>query len=194
MKAMDFSFKNNTKPIKGALLLSDPFEADVHFTRSVVLICNHDENGTFGFVLNNYVHLPAEELNDELTSYKGRVSIGGPVDKTNLYYIHRFGNTVEDSEHIVDDLYFGGNFNQLIEQIKMHPLDETRARFFIGYSGWGEGQLEEELERNSWIVVNNIETTQMMNTTNNQFWKDIMTRQGMKFKLFADFPMNPENN
>lgn len=191
---MDFSFKNNNQPKKGVLLISDPFEMDVHFTRSVVLICSHDENGSFGFVLNNYISLSATELNEGLHSFKGRISIGGPLDKTNLYYIHQFGNLISDSEHIVDDLYFGGSFEAILEQIKLHPENEQKVRFFIGYSGWGEKQLEEELMQNAWIVVTNHTTQQIMDTHSSNLWKETMALQGAKFKLLADFPLNPEDN
>lgn len=191
---MDFSFKNSNKPKKGALLLSDPFEVDIHFTRSVVLICNHDENGTFGFVLNNYVDLSAKELHEELQAFNGRISIGGPVDKTNLYYIHRFGDAVQGSEHILDDLYFGGSFDEILEQIRLHPENENKVRFFIGYSGWSGGQLEEELQLNTWIVAENHNLEQLMDTFNSNLWKELMTLQGSKFKLLSDFPLNPENN
>lgn len=191
---MDFSFTNTNSPQKGTLLLSDPFEIDVHFTRSVVLICNHDEDGTFGFVLNNYVDLSAQELHEDLESFSGRVSIGGPVDKTNLYYIHRFGNSITGSEHIIDDLYFGGSFDEILEQIKSNPEQEKNVRFFVGYSGWSKGQLEEELQQNTWIVVNNHSTEQIMTTHNQNLWKEIMALQGTKYKLLADFPIHPENN
>ena len=191
---MDFSFTNTNKPQKGSLLLSDPFEIDVHFTRSVVLICNHDENGTFGFVLNNYVDLSAKELHGELESFSGRVSIGGPVDKTNLYYIHRFGDSVTGSEHIIDDLYFGGSFDEVLEQIKSDPQSEKMVRFFIGYSGWSADQLEEELQQNTWIVVNNYTIEQIMSTLNQNLWKETMALQGIKYKLLSDFPINPDNN
>ncbi len=190
---MDFSFKNTNTPKKGALLLSDPFEMDVHFTRAVVLICDYDSNGTFGFVLNNYVEMTATELNQSLTSFKGRVSIGGPVDKTNLFYIHRFA-WVQGSQKIQDDLYFGGEFDEVIEQMKIHPESEKMVRFFIGYSGWNAGQLEEELQQNTWIVVENQTVDTIMNTTSNKLWKEIMGSQGTKFRLLADFPINPENN
>lgn len=191
---MDFSFKNINNPGKGVLLLSDPFGMDTHFTRSVVLICNHDENGSFGFVLNNYIDLSAGELNDGLQSFKGRVSVGGPVDKGNLYYIHRFGSIIDGSEHITDDLYFGGSFDEILEQIKLNAENEKKVRFFIGYSGWDEGQLEEELSQNSWVVVNNHSMEQIMNTHHQNLWKDVMALQGTKFRLLSDFPLNPENN
>lgn len=190
---MDFSFKNNNKPQKGMLLLSDPFELDEHFTRSVVLICNHDENGTFGFVLNNYVELSAAELNEELNSFDSRVSIGGPVEKTNLFYIHQFDDIAE-SEKIVENLYFGGDFNAIIDKINSNPQAKHTVRFFIGYSGWAGGQLEEELTHNAWIVINNQSIEQIMDTSSDNLWKEIMQRQGSKFKLLADFPLNPENN
>ncbi len=190
---MDFSFKNNLRPKKGALLLSDPFEMGAFFTRSVVLICDYNADGTFGFVLNNYLELTPSEISQELDGYEGRVSVGGPVDSSSLFYIHQLEN-IEGSEKVMDNLYFGGDFLEIINAIRTQPQNASKVRFFAGYSGWSGGQLEEELEQHSWIVVDNHSIQHIMDTSNDNLWKDIMKLQGSKYKVLSDFPLNPTHN
>jgi len=192
---MDFSFKNTALPQKGSLLLSDPFEDDLHFSRSVVFLCTHDELGTFGFVLNNFVSLRVNDLTDLLSMCTGRVSIGGPVDKENMYYFHRLGSDISNSIHVVDDIYFGGDFDQLIQKMDDSSIEfEQQIRFFIGYSGWAPNQLEEELVNNAWLVVNKYNTDLLFDTESPNLWKAIMNGQGKKFELLAQFPINPQSN
>lgn len=190
---MDFSFKNLNTPQKGALLVSDPFETGIYFTRSVVLICNYDQEGTFGFVLNNYVNLSASDINKELLSYEGRIGIGGPVDKGNLFYIHQFED-LEGSEAIMEDLYFGGDFQEVLKRMNESADNALKVRFFIGYSGWDGGQLEAEIDQHAWIVVDNHTVEQVMDTTSDNLWKDMMSLQGTKYKILSDFPLNPTYN
>lgn len=190
---MDFSFKNLNSPKKGALLVSDPFETGAYFTRSVVLICNYDQEGTFGFVLNNYVAISPTEINKELDSYEGRLSIGGPVDKGNLFYIHQFEG-IEGSELIMDNLYFGGDFQEVVKHMNESSDELLKVRFFIGYSGWDSGQLEDEINQHAWIVVDNHTVNQIMDTTFDNLWKDMMSLQGVKYKILSDFPLNPTYN
>lgn len=192
---MDFSFKNTAIPTKGSILLSDPFEDDLHFSRSVVFLCTHDELGTFGFVLNNFVSLRANELNNLLAMCDSRVSIGGPVDKENMYYFHRLGADIPNSVHVIGDVYFGGDFEHLIQKLNNDPdAFKNKIRFFIGYSGWEPGQLEEELINNAWLVVNKIDSEVLFDTETPNLWKEIMNGQGRKFELLAQFPINPQSN
>jgi len=190
---MDLSFANNIPPTTGCLLLSDPFEKDVHFVRSVVLVCNHDKEGTFGFVLNHYLDLPPESLHDDLQHYHEKLSIGGPVDKSNLFYIHRSNGEIQDSVKIIDNLYFGGDFQEIVNQLESGNSD-FKVRFFIGYSGWDTGQLEDELTQNAWIVVNQYDLDQLFDTKQNNLWKDLLRAQGPKFQVISDFTITPENN
>jgi putative transcriptional regulator len=190
---MDFSFKNVNKPAKGVLLLSDPFSHDEHFTRSVVLLCDHNTEGTFGLVLNNYLDFPAQAIHEEMALISQRVSIGGPVDKENIFYFHQFEH-VSGSLKVSDKLYFGGSFEEVLNHIKNSPWDTDKVRIFIGYSGWSEGQLEKELENNAWLVVEDYKLEQIMDTHNDSLWKDLMSEQGKKFKLLAEFPLHPEYN
>ncbi|MCO5260368.1 MAG: YqgE/AlgH family protein [Crocinitomicaceae bacterium] len=190
---MDFSFKNKNTPKKGALLLSDPFEMGAFFTRAVVLICDYNDKGTFGFVLNNYLNISADSISDQLVDYDGRISIGGPVDNNNLFYIHQFED-IEGSEYVTDGVYFGGDFLEIVKKMNESEENSSKIRFFAGYSGWDAGQLEDEIKQHSWIVAENHTIHQIMDTSNDDLWKELMSAQGTKYKVLADVPLDPTHN
>lgn len=191
---IDFDFTTDAKPQKGSLLISEPFLSDDYFTRSVIYLCDHNEEGSFGFVLNKYVETNLSENIDGFPSIDFKVSIGGPVDTSNLYYIHSFGDSLKNSLPITDDLFIGGNFDDVKTMISNIPGKARDIRFFIGYSGWQKGQLEEELTEKSWVVVNGVPSSVILNTENEALWTQLMERLGGKFKLMSRFPINPSDN
>lgn len=193
MKKIDFSFKNNEPTAKGSILISDPFSDDIYFGRSVVLICEHNEEGTFGFVLNNYIDLDLHQLDNNFPDINARISFGGPVSKENLYYIHCFSNITNTLE-IREGLYYGGDFDEICEQIKISNNPNQEIRFFVGYSGWSSGQLDEEIKNESWITANNITAEIILDTKLDDLWKICLEKQGQRFKLMTKFPRNPMDN
>jgi putative transcriptional regulator len=190
MKKLDFSFKNNEPTNKGSILISDPFSDDVYFGRSVVLICEHNDEGTFGFVLNNYIDVDLHQLDDNFPNINARISFGGPVSKENLYYIHSFSNITNTLE-IREGLYYGGDFDEICEQIKN---SNKEIRFFVGYSGWSPSQLDEEIKNESWITANNISTEDILDTKLDDLWRICLEKQGQRFQLMTKFPRNPMDN
>lgn len=193
MKKIDFSFKNNEPTEKGSILISDPFSEDIYFGRSVVLICEHNDEGTFGFVLNNYIDLDLHQLDSSFPDIQAKISFGGPVSKENLYYIHSFPD-ITDSLQIRNHLYYGGDFEEISNKVNSTVKPNQFIRFFIGYSGWSLGQLKEEIENQSWITANNIETNLILDTEVEDLWKVSLEKQGEKFKLMTKFPRNPMDN
>jgi putative transcriptional regulator len=193
MKKLNFSFNNNEKTKKGSLLISDPFSDDVYFGRSVVLLCEHNDEGTFGFVLNNYIDIDLHQLDDSFPDINAKISFGGPVEKENLYYIHKYQN-ITDSLEVRSDLYYGGDFNEICKRINESKNPKSEIRFFIGYSGWSFGQLNDEIKSESWITANNIETSLVLDTSLENLWKICLEKQGQRFKLMTKFPRNPMDN
>jgi putative transcriptional regulator len=193
MKKIDFSFKNNETTEKGSVLISDPFSDDIYFGRSVVLICEHNDEGTFGFVLNNFIDIDLHELEESFPDIQAKISFGGPVSKENLYYIHSIKD-VKDSLKIRNNLFYGGDFDQVCSEIKSLENPNEYIRFFIGYSGWSNGQLEEEIENQSWITANNIDTSIILDTSIDNLWKICLDKQGERFKMMTKFPKNPMDN
>ena len=194
MEPIDLSFKNKRAPKIGTVLISDPFLDEDFFRRSVVLLCNHNKDGSFGLVLNNYLNVDLHELEDSFPDIKARISVGGPVDTEHLFFIHSYGTQIEGSTPILDELYFGGDYEKLVELLKDDEDGKSKVRFFLGYSGWGKDQLKDELTENSWIVANNITETEILNTADDQLWKHCLEKQGKRFETISKFPLNPSEN
>ncbi len=190
---IDLKVYNKLAPTKGRVLITEPFLEDDYFERSVVLICEHNDEGSFGFVLNNYAELTLSEVSD-FPPYDAQISLGGPVDPQHLYYIHTLGPEITGSIKIVDGLFMGGDFLEIKEKAKLGLLKKGQIRFFIGYSGWTKGQLEDELAKNAWLVGNITSLDSIMDDTCETIWEDYMRKQGGKYKAFAQFPVDHKLN
>jgi putative transcriptional regulator len=189
---LDFSGLNKLEPKKGRLLISEPFIEDDYFKRSVILLCEHDEEGSFGFVLNNFLDQSLFELTKEGNSYTGKISIGGPVQTNNLFYIHTLGNKIENAREIVKGLFIGGDFDELKKLIESGDANESNVRFFLGYSGWSENQLNEEMKRKSWFVAK--ASFESIMHTADDLWQETLKKMGGKFSMISNFPENPALN
>ena len=141
------------KPTKGRLLVSVPFMNDFYFGRSVVLLTEHNEDGSVGFILNKPLETKIGNAITDFPDFKGNIYMGGPVEKSSLFYIHTLGNLVKDSIEVFKGLYWGGNFNTIKKLIETGIMNEDDIRFFVGYSGWGKNQLERELVEKSWGCI-----------------------------------------
>ncbi len=179
-------------PKIGDLLLSEPFLVDNHFTRSVILICAHSkENGTLGLMLNNTLDMHLSDLNVGFPKIDLTIGMGGPVEPTQLFFIHK-NDQLEGAQKISDSLYFGGDYTSLLAEIITHTLS-TDIRFFIGYTGWESNQLG-ELDEGSWIVMQLPKNFNIFETDDDQLWKSLIFSLGGKYKLMADYPINPADN
>jgi len=190
---LDISKINNLSPEKGRVLISEPFMADERFKRSVVYLCEHNEDGSFGFVMNNFLDISLSELIEDIVNEDFKVSFGGPVTPDNLFYLHTLKDELEESYEVIDGLYTGGKFEDLIPLINTGVIAPNQIRFFLGYSGWEAGQLDNELSSASWIV-GKTNTDRVLNTTNKDLWKKILDEMGGKFKMISNFPEDPSLN
>ena len=185
---------NKEKPKKGKVLVSEPFLNDPFFKRVVVLLCDFDETGAFGFTLNNYVNdIKISQVISDFPEFNTKICIGGPVKRNNLFYIHTKGDLIPGSKEIMPGLYFGGDYEKIIEAIKTHKITPNDIRFFIGYSGWSAGQLEDEIESKSWFVTD-IDPKTVMDTTTDNLWKKVLSNMGTKEKIISNIPENHELN
>ncbi|OIQ36389.1 MAG: hypothetical protein BM555_02795 [Crocinitomix sp. MedPE-SWsnd] len=180
-------------PKKGRLLITEPFLEGEYFQRAVILLCEHNEEGSFGFVLNNYVEIGLDKF-EGIPEFKTRIGTGGPVSTKNLYYIHTLGEKLKGSLQIHENLYAGGDFEQLKDMMAHGQVEEKQIRFFLGYSGWVEKQLEGELKHNSWLVADIKSVDDIMDSSYENIWNDYMKDQGGKYKAFSHFPKNPALN
>lgn len=190
---LDLNVYNSLEPAKGRLLITEPFLQNDFFQRAVILLCEHNEEGSFGFVLNNYVDIELSEF-EGIPEFETHLALGGPVSTKNLYYIHTLGDALPGSMQVKDKLYAGGDFEILKEMIGKKQIAHNQIRFFLGYSGWVEKQLEGELKHNSWLVTEIHDIDDIMNTDYTNIWNDYMIRQGGKYKAFAHFPKDASLN
>lgn len=181
------------KPTKGKLLIAEPaILNDRSFNRSVILLTSHDLNGSVGFILNKPLNLCIKDLLPESDS-EIPIYNGGPVARNNLYFIHKIPDLIPNSEKISDNLFWGGDFNIIKQLLLENKLNNDDIRFFLGYSGWENKQLEAELSIESWVVIkNNYEN--IFITQPNSFWKDELNRIGGNYLIWANSPENPSLN
>lgn len=187
---MDFTFRNKRKPQKGFVLISDPFTKNNYFERSVVYICNHDDEGTFGFVINNFIDLNLSEIAINFPNIAAKISIGGPVQTEHIYFIHTEKDLLPNSVEVADGIFIGENYDQLLQLIDNKKILPSKVRFFLGYSGWEAGQLDEELENNSWIVAPVLNPLEIMDTSIKNIWHRFMKREGQKFDILSKAPID----
>lgn len=188
-----FKYRNRIPPEKGRLLISEPFLPDPNFVRTVVLLCEHNEEGSFGFVLNRLADVRASEILDELTKFDHPVFIGGPVQQDTLHFIHR-SKSIEGGEPVAEGIYWGGSFEQVTFLADTGQLNPDEIRFFLGYSGWGPGQLEEELEQDTWIVCDYVNEELLFATEPDLMWRKALKDMGGKYSVFANYPLDPSLN
>ena len=189
---IDISKANKLNPKKGRILLAEPLMNDDHFSRSVIYLCEHNEDGSYGFILNNLLNLKLNEIITDENLPELDVFYGGPVHATSLFYIHQMGDTIENSIALGNNIFTGGDSNQIIEFLNLGILDEKKIKFFLGYSGWSKNQLKDEIKAHSWIV-SEIETEKVF-IKNDDLWKNVLEKKGGKYKALANFPLNPSDN
>jgi len=190
---LDFSNINKLDPEKGRILISEPFLEDEYFRRSVILLCEYNEEGAFGFILNNMMKIELNELIEGLDIEGFNISLGGPVQTSNLYFIHSSPELLPGSIEIIEGLYMGGEFDTLKEHIAAGTIVSDQIRFFLGYSGWSPNQLQGEMEENAWFV-SKVNAAQVMAGNEKGFWNEVLSKMGGKFGMISKFPDNPELN
>lgn len=182
------------QPKAGDLLISEPFLQDTNFIRSVVLLCEHNESGSFGLILNKPSILHLGELVDELAFLDNEVYVGGPVEQNTLHFIYFGEKSLEESVEIGDNIWWGGEFKGLVEKLKNGEISSDKIKFFIGYSGWGADQLNEEMEEKTWIICRLENMERILENSPDELWKVLLKNMGGEFKVIANYPLDPRLN
>lgn len=181
------------KPAAGMLLLAEPFLNDPYFGRSVVLITEHNEKGTIGFIINKPIEIKLKDAVGELPPIDSLLHLGGPVARETLHFIHTEGKKIDGSFEFMKGLFWGGNFETLKKHLASGKIHPDSIKFFVGYSGWEPLQLEFELKQHSWIVLEaNPKDIMKRNTAN--LWQEILKEKGNEYAIVADFPIDPNLN
>jgi len=182
---------NKVRPQKGKVLISQPFMMDGCFRRSVVLLTQYSKKGAVGFVLNKWLQICIGDLVDDFPAEDSKLSIGGPVAADTLHYLHTFAH-IPNAIEIVNGIYWGGNFDVVRKLLSISVMKPGNIRFFLGYSGWTDGQLDDELKNDSWLV-GDIRPAQIINPAND-LWQEAIKNVGDEYHLWTTFPENPGYN
>ncbi len=185
---------NHVSPEKGRILIAEPFLPGSYFNRAIILLVAHSDKGAVGFILNKKVDYPLKDIIGDYPEFKADVFIGGPVSTDSIYFIHSLGERIPGSIHVKDDLYWGGDFNELKKQISLGDVESDQVRFFLGYSGWDAGQLEEELDEDTWLVSEIEQKIVMDSSKKTHMWIEVVRDLGGKYSIWENFPENPSLN
>ena len=166
---------------------------DPNFERTVVLVCRHDEEGSFGLVLNRKSNL---KLSDVLDIYQNSERYGIEYWRPHaIQYLALYSSGRPIGRiYCVGRLRILGRRLRKIKSIYFPPvLLRRRDSVFFGLSGWSPGQLEEEIENKVWIV-NNKATNNLFNLNQDSLWREILKQMGGKYKVLANYPIDPSLN
>jgi putative transcriptional regulator len=178
--------------LKGKLLLASPTLLDPNFARTVVLVAEHGEDGAMGLVLNRPAEATVGEAAPELerlVAGEEPLYVGGPVQPTAVIVLASFADPSAAGLLIREDVGF------LSAQLELEQSRDVteRLRVFAGHAGWGPGQLDDELEREDWIVEDP-RPEEIFSADPEELWSAVLTRKGGTFALVARMPLDPSLN
>ena len=196
---MDFDpFKKKIKDLnvlsatEGNVLVAEPFMQDDYFKRSVVFICENNEEGTVGFILNEKLNINLKDVLEQLTAFDAPLYMGGPVEAQSLFFIHKCAE-LDDALPVSEGIYWSGDFEQLREFMLLGKVKENEIKFFLGYSGWDKQQLKDELENENWLI-GKLESSIVFEHNAESLWRDSLKNMGKEQAIMANFPDNPSLN
>lgn len=184
--------ENKLEPKTGRLLIAEPFLNDGYFKRAVVLLVEHNDKGSVGFILNKPLDVKVNEAISDFPDFESEALLGGPVQRDQLFFIHTLGDQIPDSLPIAKGLWWLGDFGQVKRMIENKEIGVNELRFFIGYSGWEKGQLEKEMKEKSWFVSK--PDVDLIFSDPEEMWPNAVKLMGQPFAPMANFPEDPSLN
>jgi putative transcriptional regulator len=185
-------YKRGIDSLRGQLLIAGATLPDPNFARTVVLICQHNEEGALGLVLNRRGDLLVADVAPELAGLVGEdavIDAGGPVQPDALLVLGEFDDASYAGLQVVGSVGLIGDGREISE------LEDVtrRARAFAGYAGWGPGQLDAELDRDDWFVAP-AGIDDIFDPDADELWSRVLERKGGHFALVARMPIDPSVN
>lgn len=183
------TFETNEKSLRGSIILADPSLTEPTFHQSVLLLTEHsEEHGAVGYILNRPIGKTVGDLLPE-PNFKELeeipVFMGGPVSMEHLTFSAIAWSDYGEALQFVTHLS--------AQEALMHQLEGFSVRAFVGYSGWEEGQLEEEIEEDAWIT-RKAEKRIVEISGLDRLWKEMLREIGPWHKMIADEPDDPSLN
>jgi len=181
---------------RGSFLIANPVLPDPNFSRTVVLMCNHDEQGSFGLVVNRKADLDATEILQSINfpgSAEYELYVGGPVSPAQMFYLYRSTKEIMGADHVCEDIFVGMRLDMLSEVVESVNDPKRDIRFYVGYSGWGAGQLAGEMERKSWLTCD-AKSEFVFHEDESKIWAGAVKSLGEEYEYLLNAPVNPQWN
>lgn len=176
---------------KGHLLIAEPsIIGDVSFNRSVILLADHNIDGSVGFIINKPLKYTINDLVPDVEA-TFKIYNGGPVEQDNLYFIHNIPELITNSIEISSGIFWGGDFELTKTLINNGRIKKDNIRFFLGYTGWDAHQLETEMQSHSWIISENLYENKIIGKSTTDFWKEKILELGGDYAIWSNAPENP---
>ncbi len=185
--------KKFVTPETGKLLVAEPFQKESFFKRAVVLICQHDQKGTVGLIINKITDLMINDAIEDFPQFEAAVYFGGPEKTDNIFYVHTYGEEIEGSVKIADGIYWGGNFELLKVLIESNKIDLNRIRFIAGYCGWLPEEFNKDLKENLWWV-SEANKKIIFEDNADDTWGHALSDMGNQYAIMSHFSEDPNSN
>lgn len=137
----------------GNIIISTASLDGTNFEKVAIVITEHNEKGTIGYVFNKFFPRNFNELEEFRHSIPVQLYEGGPVQTDMLYFMHRRSDLVEEGELVARNVYMGGEFKKAVQLLNNGQLSVDDVRLFIGYCGWDVNELEAEIIEGSWQLT-----------------------------------------
>ncbi|MCK9202966.1 MAG: YqgE/AlgH family protein [Bacteroidales bacterium] len=180
------------KPKQGIILISEPSLRDFYFRQSVVLLAEHNEEGTFGVIINKPIEARIRDVIKDFPDKDMPVYLGGPVKTDSIFFIHTRRN-IDHSLPIMRGLYWGGDIDVIRNLLENDELTDRDIRFFVGYSGWHPNQLDREILEKSWILSHTT-VSEVIRADSEKLWSNHLKSMGKDYAIWANFPIDPTFN
>lgn len=182
-------------PAVGQILIVEPLLNDTHFSRSVILLTECEDDGVVGHIINQQSILQLCDVIQHIDNKKLNLHNGGPVETDSLFFIHKCYAKLKSGKHITGDMYWGGDLDEVQRLITQHEISNHEIKFFLGYSGWDMQQFLSELNEKSWIVTNKFDTDFLFkNFSTEEYWKAAIQNLGSNYAHLKNFPIHPSLN
>lgn len=180
---------------KGIFLVAAPSLRDPNFRQTVVLLCEHGAEGALGVVVNRPTAMSISEALPQVPIIEGAGHVlyaGGPVQTNQVMLLYRGEQLPENSHPVFDGVCLGGDVG-MVERILTGSPTKESFRAYLGYSGWGPGQLESEMKTGSWITLP-ADSRIVFEKDPAHVWQDILLTLGDTYRHYADMPFDPSCN
>ena len=183
---------------RGDLLIASPYLTDPNFRRSVVVLCEHGDDGSLGLVVNRPMQVPLGKVLDPLSTSPAATELvhqGGPVETGRLLGIRRGSHPDEPGESVGEGISLLTDLEHSLELIGAGAVPPADYRFYLGYSGWGKGQLAHEVNESAWIVAPATASAELtFEVPAAELWSRSLRALGGSYAWFAEMPIDPEWN